>query len=161
MDAMICAYAQHGYGKEALQTFEDMRVEKVTPNIATFVAVLRACGHIGLVDQAWYYFNLMQNKYKLAPQLEHYSSMEDTLSRSGQLIEALKLIQDMPFEADDVIWRTLLSSCKMHGNVEVAEIAASSLLQLDPQDSSAYVLMSNTYANAEMWSEVSNMRRIM
>ncbi|KAK6154947.1 hypothetical protein DH2020_009195 [Rehmannia glutinosa] len=83
------------------------------------------------------------------------------LRRCGRLIDALNLIQSMPFEADDVIWRTLLSICKMHGNVEVAEKAASSLLQLDPQDSSAYVLLSNIYADAEMWGEVSKMRKIM
>lgn len=160
-NAMVCAYAHHGYGNEALQIFEKMQLEKVLPNHATFVAVLRACAHIGLVDEALYYFNLMQIDYGLEPQLEHYSSMVDVLGRSGRLIDALKLIQEMPFEADDVIWRTLLSICKMHGNVEVAEKAASSLLQLDPQDSSAYVLLSNIYADAEMWSEVSKMRKIM
>ncbi|KAK6154961.1 hypothetical protein DH2020_009209 [Rehmannia glutinosa] len=160
-NAMACAYAHHGYGYEALQIFEKMQIEKVLPNHATFVAVLRACAHIGLVDKALHYFNLMQNEYKLEPQLEHYSSMVDILGRCGRLIDALNLIQSMPFEADDVIWRTLLSICKMHGNVEVAEKAASSLLQLDPQDSSAYVLLSNIYADAEMWGEVSKMRKIM
>ncbi|KAK6129115.1 hypothetical protein DH2020_037151 [Rehmannia glutinosa] len=160
-NAMACAYAHHGYGYEALQIFEKMQIEKVLPNHATFVAVLRACAHIGLVDEALHYFNLMQNEYRLEPQLEHYSSMVDILGRCGRLIDALSLIQSMPFEADDVIWRTLLSICKMHGNVEVAEKAASSLLQLDPQDSSAYVLLSNIYADAEMWGEVSKMREIM
>lgn len=160
-NAMVCAYAYHGYGNEALQVFEKMLLEKVMPNHATFVAVLRACAHIGLVDEALHYFNLMQSDYGLEPQLEHYSSMVDALGRSGRIIDALKLIQDMPFKADDVIWRALLSNCKMQRNVEVAEIAASSLLQLDPQDSSAYVLLSNIYADAEMWSEVSKMRRIM
>ncbi|KAL0332169.1 UNVERIFIED_CONTAM: Pentatricopeptide repeat-containing protein, mitochondrial [Sesamum calycinum] len=160
-NAMICAYAHHGHGNEALQIFGKMQREKIIPNHATFVAVLRACAHIGLVDEALCYFNLMQNDYGLEPKLEHYSSMVDVLGRSGRLIDALKLIQEMPFEADDVIWRTLLSICKMHGNVEVAEKAASALLQLDPQDSSAYVLLSNIYADAEMWSEVSKMRKIM
>ncbi|KAL6551640.1 hypothetical protein OROGR_007794 [Orobanche gracilis] len=160
-NAMACAYAYHGCGYEALKIFEKMQLEKINPNHATFVAVLRACAHIGLVDEALYYFDLMKTEYKLEPQLEHYSSMVDILGRSGRLSDTLKLIEDMPFEADDVIWRTLLSICKIHGNIEVAEKAASALLRLDPQDSSAYVLLSNIYADAEMWSEVSETRRIM
>ncbi|KAL3813515.1 hypothetical protein ACJIZ3_014783 [Penstemon smallii] len=160
-NAMVCAYAHHGHGNEALLTFQKMQLENIMPNHATFVAVLRACAHIGLVNEALHYFNLMQNRYGLEPQLEHYSSMVDILGRSGRLVNALKLIQEMPFEADDVIWRTLLSICKMNGNVEVAVIAANSLLELDPQDSSAYILLSNIYADAGMWSEVSKMRKIM
>ncbi|XP_047978055.1 pentatricopeptide repeat-containing protein At3g02330, mitochondrial [Salvia hispanica] len=160
-NAMVCAYAHHGYGHEALQVFEEMLLERVMPNHATFVAVLRACGHIGLVDEALHYFHAMKNEYGLDPQLEHYSSMVDALGRSGRIIDALKLVEDMPLEADDVIWRALLSNCKMQGNVEVAEIAASALLEIDPQDSSAYVLLSNIYADAGMWGEVAKMRRIM
>ncbi|GFP81855.1 pentatricopeptide repeat-containing protein at3g02330 [Phtheirospermum japonicum] len=160
-NAMACAYAHHSHGYEALRTFEQMQLEKISPNHATFVAVLLACAHIGLIDEALHYFGLMRVDYKLEPQLEHYSSMVDILGRSDRLNDALKLIEEMPFEADDVIWRTLLSIRRMHGNVEVAEKAASALLKLDPQDSSAYVLLSNIYADAEMWGEVSKMRRIM
>ncbi|XP_075501271.1 LOW QUALITY PROTEIN: pentatricopeptide repeat-containing protein At3g02330, mitochondrial-like [Primulina tabacum] len=160
-NAMVCAYAHHGLAEEALQIFEKMQLEKVIPHHSTFVAVLRACAHIGLVENASHYFNLMQTDYGLEPQLEHFSSMVEILGQSGRLVEALRLIQDMPFEADDVIWRTLLSICKIRGNVEVAEKAASSLLKLDPEDSSAYVLLSNIYADAEMWDEVSKMRKVM
>ncbi|CAK9134056.1 unnamed protein product [Ilex paraguariensis] len=160
-NAMICGYAQHGLGEEALEIFEDMQLKGVKPNHATFVAVLRACAHIGLVQKGLHYFDSMLSEYELPPQLEHYSCMIDILGRSGRISDALKLIQNMPFEADDVIWRNLLSTCKIHGNVEVAEQAASSLLQLDPQDSSAYVLLSNIYADAGMWGEVSKMRKVM
>ncbi|XP_057798111.1 pentatricopeptide repeat-containing protein At3g02330, mitochondrial [Salvia miltiorrhiza] len=160
-NAMVCAYAHHGHGKEALQVFENMLLEKVMPNHATFVAVLRACAHIGLVDEALEYFYAMQKDYGLEPRLEHYSCVVDALGRSGRISEALKVIQDMPVEADDVIWRALLSNCKMEGNVEVAEIAARALLEMDPQDSSAYVLLSNMYADAGMWGEVSKMRKMM
>nr|XP_009767912.1 PREDICTED: pentatricopeptide repeat-containing protein At3g02330 [Nicotiana sylvestris] len=132
-NAMVCGYAQHGLGDEALQIFEKMQLEDVRPNHATFLAVLRACAHIGLVEKG----------------------------RAGQISEALKLIQDMPIEADDVIWRTLLSMCKMHGNVEVAEKAAKFLLQLDPEDSSSHILLSNIYADAGMWKEVAEMRKVM
>ncbi|PQP91927.1 pentatricopeptide repeat-containing protein [Prunus yedoensis var. nudiflora] len=160
-NAMISGYANFGLGEDALRIFENMQLENVKPNHSTFVSILRACGHIGQVEKGLHYFRTMRNDYGLQPQLEHYSCMVDIIGRSGQVHEALRLIQDMPFEADDIIWRTLLSICKLHGNVEVAEKAASSILQLDPQDSSTYVLLSNIYAEAGMWGEVSKMRKTM
>jgi pentatricopeptide repeat protein len=160
-NAMICGYAYHGLGEEALTTFENMQLENLKPNHSTFVSVLRACGHIGHVEKGLRYFHAMLSDYGLDPQLEHYSCMVDILGRSGKVNEALNLIQELPFEADDIIWRNLLSICMIHGNVEVAEKAANSILQLDPQDSSAYILLSNIYADARMWGEVSEMRKIM
>ncbi|KAG2715369.1 hypothetical protein I3843_03G075700 [Carya illinoinensis] len=160
-NAMICGYAYHGLGEEALATFENMQLENLKPNHATFVSVLRACGHIGHVEKGLHYFQSMLSDYGLNPQLEHYSCMVDILGKSGKVNEALKLIQEMPFEADAVIWRTLLSICKIHGNVEVAEKAANFILQLDPQDSAVYVLLSNIYADAGMWDEVTEMRKVM
>ncbi|XP_021827735.1 pentatricopeptide repeat-containing protein At3g02330, mitochondrial isoform X4 [Prunus avium] len=160
-NAMISGYANFGLGEDALRIFENMQLENVKPNHSTFVSILRACGHIGQVEKGLHYFRTMCNDYGLHPQLEHYSCMVDIIGRSGQVHEALRLIQDMPFEADDIIWRTLLSICKLHGNVEVAEKAASSILQMDPQDSSTYVLLSNIYAEAGMWGEVSKMRKTM
>ncbi|XP_058112433.1 pentatricopeptide repeat-containing protein At3g02330, mitochondrial [Magnolia sinica] len=160
-NAMIAGYAQHGLGLEALKMFERMQQENVKPNHATFISVLRACGYMGLFDEGSQFFHSMLRDYGLEPQLEHYSCMVDIVGRSGEVNDALQLIYDMPFEADAVIWRTLLSVCKIHGNVEVAERATSSILQLDPQDSAAYVLLSNVYAEAGRWAEVSEMRRMM
>nr|KYP76477.1 Pentatricopeptide repeat-containing protein At3g02330 [Cajanus cajan] len=159
--AMICAYAYHGLGEEAIKLFEEMQLLNVKPNHTIFISVLRACAHMGYVDRGLHYFQKMQSHYGLDPHMEHYSCMVDLLGRSGQVNEALNLIESMPFEADDVIWRTLLSNCRMQGNVEVAEKAINSLLQLDPQDSSAFVLLSNVYANAGMWGEVAKIRSIM
>uniref|UniRef100_A0A6N2L0S0 Uncharacterized protein n=1 Tax=Salix viminalis TaxID=40686 RepID=A0A6N2L0S0_SALVM len=147
-NAMLCGYAHHGLGEEALKLFERMQLVKVKPNHATFVSVLRACAHMGLVDKGLHYFDVMLSEYGLDPQAEHYSCMVDILGRSGRIDEALNLVQKMPLEADAVIWRNLLSVCKIHGNVEVAEKATGALLQLDPQDSSACVLLSNIYADA-------------
>ncbi|XP_008783105.2 pentatricopeptide repeat-containing protein At3g02330, mitochondrial [Phoenix dactylifera] len=160
-NAMICGYAYHGLGLEALRMFERMQLENVRPNHATFVAVLRACGHVGLVDDGMHYFQLMTNHYKLEPQLEHYSCMVDIVGRSKGIHEALNLINDMPVEADAVIWRNLLSVCKIHRNVEVAEMVANNILLLDPEDSAAYILLSNIYAEVGKWGEVSKIRRIM
>ena len=158
---MICGYAYYGLGEEALTTFENMQLENVKLTHTTFVSVLWACGHIGHVEKGLQCFHPMLSDYGLDPHLEHYSCMVDILGRSGKVNEALKLIQEMPFAADDIIWRNLLSICMMHGNVEVAEKAANSLLHLDPQDSSAYILLSNIYAHAGMWGEVSEMGKIM
>ncbi|KAK2359668.1 pentatricopeptide repeat-containing protein, mitochondrial [Trifolium repens] len=159
--AMICAYAYHGLGEDAIKLFEEMQLLNVKPNHTIFISVLRACAHMGYVDKGLHYFRKMRSHYGLDPQMEHYSCMVDLLGRSGQVNEALKLIESMPFEADDVIWRTLLGICKLQGDVEVAEKAANSLLQLDPQDSSAYVLLSNVYAIAGIWSEVAKIRSFM
>lgn len=160
-NAIICGYAQHGLAEEALQMFAHMELEDITPNHSTFLSVLRACVHMGLVEKGFHYFNLMLEKYGLEPQIEHFSCMVEILGRAGQVTDALNLVQEMPFDPDDVIWRTLLSTCKMHGNVEVAEVAANSILQLDPEDSSTYILLSNIYATAGMWKRVAELRKVM
>ncbi|KAF6165167.1 hypothetical protein GIB67_000751 [Kingdonia uniflora] len=160
-NALISGYAHHGLGAEALEIFEKMQLENVKPNHATFVSVLRVCGYMGLFEEGTHYFHLMLHVFQLQPQLEHYACMVDVIGRSGRVKEALKLICEMPCEADAVIWRTLLNVCKIYGNIEVAERAASSLLQLDPQDSATYILLSNIYAEAGMWGAVSKMRIIM
>ncbi|KAJ0960725.1 hypothetical protein J5N97_001374 [Dioscorea zingiberensis] len=160
-NALICGYSLHGFGAEALCMFERMQLENVRPNHATFLAVLRACGHVGLVDVGEQYFNTMTDHYKLQPQLEHYSCMVDLIGRTRGVHEALEFISKMPLEADDVIWRTLLSTCKIQGDVEVAEIATRNILSLDPEDSSAYILLSNIYAEAGRWTDVSKLRKMM
>ncbi|PKA52025.1 Pentatricopeptide repeat-containing protein [Apostasia shenzhenica] len=160
-NAIICGYANHGFGMEALRMFERMQMEKIVPNHATFLAVLRACGHAGLVDEGLHYFESMTQHYCLEPQLEHYSCMVDLLGRTKGVHEALEVIACLPFEADAVIWRTLLSVCQIHRNVEVAELAVRNILALEPNDPSALILLSNIYAQNGRWDEVSGMRRMM
>ncbi|KAF8096849.1 hypothetical protein N665_0299s0013 [Sinapis alba] len=161
-NAMISGYAHHGKGEEAIKLFERMILENIKPNHITFISILRACAHMGLVDKGLEYFYMMKTEYGLDPQLPHYSNMVDILGKSGKVEKALKLIREMPFEADDVIWRTLLGVCAIHrNNVEIAEEATAALLRLDPQDSSAYTLLSNVYADAGMWERVSDLRRSM
>ncbi|KAK2383495.1 pentatricopeptide repeat-containing protein, mitochondrial [Trifolium repens] len=106
--AMICAYAYHGLREDAIKLFEEMQILNVKPNHTIFISVLRACAHMGYVDKGLHYFRKMRSHYGLDPQMEHYSCMVDLLGRSGQVNEALKLIESMPFKADNVIWRTLL-----------------------------------------------------
>ncbi|CAA7407756.1 unnamed protein product [Spirodela intermedia] len=160
-NAMIGGYSQHGLGEEALRIFARMRAEKVNPNQATFVAVLRACAHIGSLEEGMTHFSSMSRDFGVDPQLEHYSCMVDLLGRSGRPREAMELILGMPFEADAVIWRTLLSVCRARGYLEMAEVAAGEVLRLEPEDSAAYVLLSGAYAEAGRWDEVSRLRRTM
>ncbi|ONK76697.1 uncharacterized protein A4U43_C03F31180 [Asparagus officinalis] len=160
-NALICGYAHHGLGSEAIKMFEQMQLENIKPNQATFISVLRACAHVGLVDEGIHYFDLMTKYYTLEPQIEHYSCMVDIIGRAKGIHEALELINSMPFEPDDVIWRTLLNVCKIHGNVEMAEVAVANILRLDPQDSSSYIHLSNIYAEVGRWGDVSKLRRIM
>ncbi|CAH9084331.1 unnamed protein product [Cuscuta europaea] len=160
-NAIICGLAQHGFAAEALQVFKGMERAGVLPNHSTFLAVLRACVHMGLVEKGLHYFNMMREKYGLEHQIEHYSCMVEILGRAGRATDALMVIQEMPFTADDVTWRTLLSTCKMNGNVEVAEVAANSLLQMDATDSATYILLCNVYADAGMQERVADLRKEM
>ncbi|PKU64380.1 pentatricopeptide repeat-containing protein At3g02330, mitochondrial isoform X1 [Dendrobium catenatum] len=160
-NAIIYGYANHGLGFEALSMFERMKMENITPNHATFIAVLRACGHVGLVDEGLCYFESMNQVYNLEPELEHYSCMVNLLGRSRGVHEALDVINYMPYEADAVIWRALLSACKIHRNVEIAELALEKILLLEPDDSSACILLSNIYAEVGRWDQVSRMRKMM
>ncbi|CAA6670673.1 unnamed protein product [Spirodela intermedia] len=138
-NAMIGGYSQHGLGEEALRIFARMRAEK----------------------EGMTHFSSMSRDFGVDPQLEHYSCMVDLLGRSGRPREAMELILGMPFEADAVIWRTLLSVCRARGYLEMAEVAAGEVLRLEPEDSAAYVLLSGAYAEAGRWDEVSRLRRTM
>ncbi|XP_078443317.1 pentatricopeptide repeat-containing protein At3g02330, mitochondrial-like [Wolffia australiana] len=160
-NAMVGGYAQHGLGEEALSVFAAMKAKNVSPNSATFVAVLRACAHVGSLEEGMAQFRSMAVRFGLEPRLEHYSCVVDLLARWGRPREAMELVLGMPVEADAVIWRTLLSGCKANGDVRTAALAAEMVLKLDPEDSAAYVLLSSVYAEAGRWGEVSRLRRTM
>lgn len=159
--AMILGLANHGHGKVAIDLFSDMISQGIQPNEITFVGVLSACGHIGLVTEGWAHFNSMEDVYGVMPKIEHYGCMVDLLGRAGQLEEAIGLIKDMPFEPDVVIWRALLNACRIHKNVELAEEATKNLVHLEPYVDGHYVLLSNIYAQANMWDGVSRIRKLL
>eukprot|EP01018_Ginkgo_biloba_P026983 Gb_37624 [translate_table: standard] len=160
-NSMIAGYAQHGHSKEALQLFERMQVAGTKPNHITFVAVLSACSHVGLVDEGRQYFDSMSRKFGITPSIKHYACMVDLLSRAGRLEEAEDLINKMPFEPDSVIWRGILGGCRLHGNMELGKQAAESLIAAEPHNSATYVLLSNIYASAGMWDDVKKVRQMM
>ncbi|KAF7836558.1 pentatricopeptide repeat-containing protein [Senna tora] len=158
---MIAGLAQNGFSKEALNLFESMKTLGPKPNHITLVGVLFACSHAGLVNEGLYYFRSMKNLYGIDPGREHYGCILDLLGRAGRLDDAVKLINEMKCEPDVVTWRTLLDACSVHRNVDLAKFAAKEILKLDPQDTGAYVLLSNIYANSKRWDDVAKVRRSM
>eukprot|EP01018_Ginkgo_biloba_P031701 Gb_03137 [translate_table: standard] len=159
--AMIAGYAHHGLGKEALQFFEQMKRSGIKPNNITFISVLSACSHAGLVDEGHCYFESMDRDHGIMPLPQHYACMVDLLGRAGRLAEAELFINKMPSEPSALVWRTLLSACRIHGNMDLGVHAAERILQLEPQNHAAYVLLSNIYAAVGRWYDVSKVRNMM
>ncbi|XP_039061185.1 pentatricopeptide repeat-containing protein At3g26782, mitochondrial isoform X2 [Hibiscus syriacus] len=159
--ALITGYGMHGRAKEALDVFYEMIRNEVRPNYITFVSVLAACSHAGLVQEGWNCFNAMKEEFKVEPGLEHYSCMVDLLGRAGYLNHAYNLIKEMKVTPDFVIWGSLLAACRMHKNVELAEISANKLFELDSNNCGYYVLLSNIYADAGRWEDVERMRLLI
>ncbi|GLJ46572.1 hypothetical protein SUGI_0981430 [Cryptomeria japonica] len=159
--ALIVGYAQNGYGRQALQFFARMQQSGMKPNHVTLVGVLFACSHVGLVDEGYRYFESMSRDYGIIPRVEHYACMADILSRAGHLKQAKNLIMEMPFQPCALLWRILLGACRVHGDIDLGKCAAEHILELEPQDGPAYVLLSNAYAAAGKWSEAAHMRKMM
>ena len=158
---LIAGYALNGEFKEALDLFFQMIESRLKPNHVTFLAVLQACNHGGFLEKGWECFNLMTKVFKINPGLDHYSCMANLLGRMGRLKEAFEFIQNMPFKPDAGIWGGLLSSCKIHRNIVMAECVAYRLFELDPQTAGPYVEMANIYASAGKWDRVAEIRTMM
>lgn len=146
---MILGFAVHGDGRGAIELFSEMLSSRVKPNEITFLAVLTACGHAGMVDEGREWFDKMDMVYSSKPQLAHYGCMVDLLGRAGLLADAKKLIQQMGSNADGVIWRSLLSACLFHGNLELAEVAGLEIIKRELDDDGVYVLLCNVYASSD------------
>lgn len=157
--ALINGYAYHGHGSEAISLFRLMLVQGVVPNAATFVAVLSACSHAGLVDEGLKIFHSMQKSYKVTPTIEHYTCVVDLLGRSGRVKEADEFLTQMPVEADGVIWGALLNASCFWNDVEVRERASEKLFSLDPNPISAFVMLSNMYALQGRWGKKTKIRK--
>ncbi|KAF9594292.1 hypothetical protein IFM89_028949 [Coptis chinensis] len=160
-NALLGGLAMHGHGKEALGHFKQMLNGGVRPNEVTFLAILTACCHNGLVDEGSQQFNQMIQVYNLIPGIEHYGCMIDLLCRAGFLDEAQKLVKFMPMQPDVFILGALLSACKACGDVETSRNILSHLLQLDSDDSGVYVLLSNIFVSNNRWEDAAMVRRVM
>ncbi|XP_058104633.1 pentatricopeptide repeat-containing protein At2g45350, chloroplastic [Magnolia sinica] len=160
-NAMIGGLAIHGLGELALHLFMEMEKSSIKPDDITFIGILSACSHAGLVKEGLMCFELMRRLYNVEPKVQHYGCIVDILGRAGHLEEAKKLIEEMPIKPNDVVWRALLSACRNHGNFSIGQQAAKQLIELDSCNSSSYVLLSNLYAGVGMWSDASKVRMMM
>lgn len=155
---MIAGYGMHGFGKEAIALFNQKRQAGIEPDEISFVSVLYACSHSGLVDEGWRFFNIMRHECKIEPTLEHYACIVDMLARTGNLSKAYRFIENMPIPPDATIWGALLCGCRIHHDVKLAEKVAEKVFELEPENTGYYVLMANIYAEAEKWEEVRKLR---
>ncbi|XP_073146538.1 pentatricopeptide repeat-containing protein At1g06143 isoform X2 [Henckelia pumila] len=159
--SVLDGLAFHGYAKEVLVMFDKMEQEKIEPNGVIFLNVLAACTHAGFVEEGRKKFLDMTCKYSILPEIEHYGCMVDLLCRAGLLEEALELIRNMRVEPNSVVWGTLLGGCKLHKNLEIAQVAADRLNILEPNNSGHFTLLINMYAEGNRWSDVARIRRNM
>lgn len=155
---MIAGYGMHGFGSEAIATFNAMRNEGVEPDEVTFISILYACSHSGLLSEGWRFFHIMRNECNFEPKLEHYACMVDLLARVGKLSKAYKFIETMPIKPDATIWGVLLCGCRIHHDVKLAEKVSERVFELEPENTGYYVLLANIYAEAEKWEKVKILR---
>lgn len=160
-NSIMFAYAQHGQGKLVLDLFFLMKQSEVKLDHITFVAVLTACSHIGLVEEGCRFFKSMEADFGIIPRMEHYACAIDLLGRAGRLEEAKELVKGMPFDPNAMVLRTLLGTCRSCGDIEYASEVASHLLELEPGEHSTYVLLSDMYRQFKKWDNIANIKRLM
>ncbi|CAN7060770.1 unnamed protein product [Brassica rapa subsp. trilocularis] len=160
-NSMISGYAQHGEATKALDVFEEMKRRKVKMDSVTFIGVFAACTHAGLVEEGEKYFDIMVRECKIAPTKEHNSCMVDLYSRAGLLEKAMEVIDNMTYPAGSTIWRTILAACRVYKRTELGRLAAKKIIDMKPEDSAAYVLLSNMYAESGDWGERAKVRKLM
>ena len=155
--SMIAGYGAHGFGQEAVALYQKMIGSSIKPNSVTFVSVLSACSHSGMVQEGRQIFDSMTRVYGVVPNPEHQSALVDLLGRAGELQEAIKVIQEMDGRAVADTWCALLAACREH-NTEMSEAVAENLIKLDPDHVGYYNLLTNIYAFDEKWESVKETR---
>ena len=160
-NSMIAGLAVNGYAEEAISLYVKMKETTMRPDGITFLGLLSACTHAGLVELGLEFFRSMKSKHGITPEIEHHASVVDLFCRSGRLKEAYEFLCKMEVELNAVIWGSLLSAARTNLNVEVAEISLKKLLELEPENSGNYVLLSNLYASEGRWKEALKVRNLM
>ncbi|KAH9627167.1 hypothetical protein KSS87_018407 [Heliosperma pusillum] len=160
-NAMISAFAQDGDGEGTIRTFERMISLGFHPDSVTLLSVLTACSHRGLVDDGIMYFNNMTEIYNVKPRREHYVTMVDILCRSGRFEQAKKIMAEMPCVPDEIMLSSILNSCRIHKNVELAKEVSEKLFNMEIRDAAPYVNMSNIYAASGQWDKVAKVKMAM
>ncbi|CAA7023008.1 unnamed protein product [Microthlaspi erraticum] len=159
--ALIVGYAKNGKAKESLQSYSLMVASGIRPDYITFIGLLFACSHAGLIEEAERYFDAMRTVYGITPGAEHYACMIDLFGRSGDFDKAEELLNQMEVEPDATVWKAILAASRKHGNIENGERAAKNLMELEPNNAVPYVLLSNMYSAAGRQEEAANVRRLM
>ncbi|KAL4377014.1 hypothetical protein GQ457_02G001090 [Hibiscus cannabinus] len=158
-NAIITGYGMHGRGYDAILAFSQMLEDGFEPNEVTFISIISACSHSGMIKEGLQFFDSMIHYYNITPQLAHYGCVVDLLGRAGRLDKAKEFIESMPIKPDASIWRALLSAYRYHGYTKEAEAIFEKIVELDPMNPGNYVLLCNVYAAAGLWSEARQMRR--
>ncbi|KAG8489965.1 hypothetical protein CXB51_016035 [Gossypium anomalum] len=159
--AMIVGLAINGHGEEALSMFFEMLRASIKPDEITYIGVLCACSHAGLVNEGRKFFATMTAEHGVEPNVAHYGCMVDLLGRAGHLQEACEVIKNMPMKPNTIIWGALLSACRVHKDVGIAKMAAKNILELDPKNGAVYVLLCNIYAYCKKWDSLHELRESM
>ncbi|XP_061356278.1 pentatricopeptide repeat-containing protein At3g16610-like [Gastrolobium bilobum] len=159
-NTMILGYGMLGELDTAINLFEAMKEDGLEYDSVSFIAVLSACSHGGLIEKGSKYFKKMKD-LNIEPTHMHYACMVDLLGRAGQMEEAADLIRGLSIVPDANIWGALLGACRIYGNVELGRLAAEHLFKLKPEHCGYYILLSNMYAEAERWDEANTVRELM
>ncbi|KAB1211014.1 hypothetical protein CJ030_MR6G018124 [Morella rubra] len=160
-NSMINSFALHGQSERAISVFEEMMRHEndVRPDEVTFVGLLNACTHEGLVKKGLSYFKLMTQEYRIEPKIEHYGCLIDLLGRAGQFEEAMEVVSGMSMEPDEVVWGSLLNGCKIHGRTDLAEFTVKKLIEIDPNNGGYGIMLANIYGELGKWDEVRKVRK--
>ncbi|XP_066386561.1 pentatricopeptide repeat-containing protein At3g16610-like [Miscanthus floridulus] len=159
-NTMIAGYGIHGLGKEATTLFLGMKNQGFAPDDVTFICLIAACSHSGLVTEGKHWFDTMTHKYGILPRMEHYICMVDLLARGGFLDEAYQFIQSMPLKADVRVWGALLGACRIHKNIDLGKQVSRMIQKLGPEGTGNFVLLSNIFSAAGRFDEAAEVRII-
>ncbi|KAL8253394.1 hypothetical protein R6Q59_037087 [Mikania micrantha] len=160
-NTMLVGYAHHGHGEKALEIYNMMLDHGIKPNEITFIGVLSACGHSGLLQEGLFHFSSMTKDYGITPRTDHLACMVNLFSRKGLTKLAYDFIHNFPAKPDKVVWRCLLSGCKKNKDFDLGKFAAEKILDIDPDDVSAHIMLSNIYAESKSWNEIVTIRKLM
>lgn len=160
-NVMIAGYAHHGHEIKAIQLFEEMLGSGIKPDIITFLAILSACRHCGLVELGEKYFNSMTVDYNILPGIDHFACMIDLYGRANQLEKVIEFMENIPTEQDPVILGVILNVCRLNKNAKLARELEEKILRIEGGNGARYVQLANVYAAEGNWADMGRIRKQM